>query len=171
MRERNNTEQCAISSLMQYFCKSRLESPAASAGCTLCPQDWQLLGERCYRLSNEKGSWSQGKKGCENQDSQLAVFREKKEKEYIKNITGRGTQPVWIGLISSDKKWSWVDNTSFNTKMFGTLQEMAKGCGTLKDEVLEVNICDGEHEWVCQKDPFQLSPPRTGDGEKCDASV
>ena len=54
---------------------------------------------------------------------------------------------------------------------FGVLQEMDEGCGTLKDEVLEDDICDGEHEWVCQKDPFQLSPSMAGDGEKCDAAV
>lgn len=37
--------------------------------------------------------------------------------EYIKNITGGRTQPVWIGLLSSHRKWRWVDNTSLNTKM------------------------------------------------------
>ena len=37
--------------------------------------------------------------------------------EYVKTITGGGTQPVWIGLVSSHNKWRWVDNTSLNTKM------------------------------------------------------
>ncbi|NWQ92684.1 KRBBC protein, partial [Burhinus bistriatus] len=138
-------------------CLLVLSSSSASAGCKLCPQDWQLHGERCYRLSKEKGNWTQGKKDCENLESQLVVLRDKKEKEYIKNITGGGTQPVWIGL-SSHKKWRWVDNTSFDTTTLGTLQEVDEGCGTLKDEALEVDICDGEHQWVCQKDPFQLSP-------------
>ncbi|KAM6188453.1 LOW QUALITY PROTEIN: uncharacterized protein WM294_015470 [Sarcoramphus papa] len=170
-RGRNHTERCVISSLMRYFCRPRRESPAACAGCKLCPQDWQLHGDSCYRLSKEKGNWYQGKKGCESQESQLVVLRDRKEKEYIKNITGGGTQPVWIGLVSSHNKWRWVDNTSLNTKMFGALQEMDEGCGTLKDEALEDDICDGEHEWVCQKDPFQLSPSMAGDGEKCDASV
>ncbi|NXK15104.1 CLC2B protein, partial [Herpetotheres cachinnans] len=133
-------------------------SSSACAGCKLCPQDWQLHGDRCYQLSKEKGDWTQGKKGCENQESQLVVLRNEKEKEYIKNITGRGTQPVWIGLISSHRTWTWVDHTSFNTEMFGTLQEVEEGCGTLKDEMLEIDTCKGEHEWVCQKDPFQLFP-------------
>ncbi|XP_009462441.1 PREDICTED: C-type lectin domain family 2 member B-like [Nipponia nippon] len=145
-------------------------SVQACAGCRLCPQDWQLHGEKCYRLSKEKGNWSQGKKGCENQESQLVVLCDKKEKEYIKNITGGGTQPVWIGL-SFRKKWTWVDNTPLNTKMFDPLQEVAEGCITLKDKVVEVDTCDTEHEWVCQKEPFQLSPSLAGDGEKCDASV
>nr|XP_010297157.1 PREDICTED: C-type lectin domain family 2 member L-like [Balearica regulorum gibbericeps] len=143
----------------------------ACAGCQLCPQDWQLHGERCYWLSKERRNWKQSKKGCENQESQLVVLQDNKEKEYIKNITGRGTQPLWIGLISSHEKWRWVDNTTFDTNTFGTLQGMDGRCGTLKDTVLEVDTCDGEHKWVCQKDPFQLSPPTAGDREKCDAST
>ncbi|NXX62371.1 KRBBC protein, partial [Scopus umbretta] len=134
-------------------------SSSAFAGCRLCPQDWQLHGERCYWLSKEKGNWTQGKKSCENQKSQLVVLQDKKEKEYIKNITNRGMQPVWIGLRSSCREWRWVDNTSLNTAVFDTLLQLDKGgCGTLKDKALEVDVCDGEHEWICQKDPFQLLP-------------
>ncbi|XP_075382174.1 killer cell lectin-like receptor subfamily B member 1B allele C [Mycteria americana] len=168
IRGRNRTERCPISSLMRYFCKSLWDTPAASAACKLCPQDWQLHGESCYQLSKEKGSWTQGKKDCENQESQLVVLRDKKEKEYIKN---RQRHTVWIGLISFHKKWRWVDNTSFDTKMFGPLEQVDKGCGTLKDETLEGDVCDGEHKWVCQKDPFQLSPLTAGDGGKRDASI
>ncbi|NWI29805.1 KRBBC protein, partial [Sula dactylatra] len=155
---RNHTEQCLILSLMQYFCERRRESPAAYAGCKLCPQDWQLHGERCYQLSKEKGNWIQGKKDCENRKSHLVVLQDKEEEEYVKNITGGRTQPVWIGLTSSQKKWRWVDDTTLNTKMFSALMETDEGCWTLKGEVWEVDVCDGEHEWVCQKDPFRLSP-------------
>ncbi|XP_056178998.1 C-type lectin domain family 2 member B-like isoform X2 [Falco biarmicus] len=146
-------------------------SRQACAGCKLCPQNWQLHGDMCYQLSKEKGEWTRGKKGCENQESQLVVLRNEKEKEYIKNITGRGTQPVWIGLMSSHRSWMWVDHTPFNTKMFGTLQEADDGCGTLKDAMLEIDTCKGEHEWVCQKEPFQLSPLMAEGGEKCDGSI
>ncbi|XP_032845741.2 killer cell lectin-like receptor subfamily B member 1B allele C isoform X5 [Tyto alba] len=112
---RNHTERCVISALMRYFCQPRCKSPAACSGCKLCPQDWRLHGDRCYQLSKEKGNWNQGKKGCKNQGSHLVVLRDKKEKEYIRNVTGGGTQPVWIGLLSSHSKWRWVDNTPFNT--------------------------------------------------------
>ncbi|XP_074990810.1 C-type lectin domain family 2 member B-like isoform X2 [Calonectris borealis] len=171
IRERNHTERCLISSIMRYFCKPRGDSPAAGAGCKLCPQDWQLHGDRCYWLSKEVGNWTQGRKGCEDQKSQLVEFQEKKEKEYIRNITGGSTRPVWIGLMSISKEWRWVSDTPLNTEMFGALQEMDKGCGTLKDDMLEGILCSEEHKWVCQKDPFQLSPSMAGDGEKCDDSV
>uniref|UniRef100_A0A8C0FVU8 C-type lectin domain-containing protein n=1 Tax=Bubo bubo TaxID=30461 RepID=A0A8C0FVU8_BUBBB len=142
-------------------------SSSACSGCKLCPQEWQLHGDRCYWLSKEKGNWTQGKKGCENQEAQLVVLRNKKEKKSLKIITG--TQTVWVGLLSSPKELRWVDNTSFNAKTWGSLEKTDEGCGTLKEE-LEVDICDDEHKWVCQKDPFQLFPS-TADGEKCDGAV
>ncbi|XP_009080258.1 PREDICTED: killer cell lectin-like receptor subfamily B member 1B allele A [Acanthisitta chloris] len=144
----------------------------AYVGCKLCPQDWQLHGERCYWLSEELGNWTQGTKSCENQDSQLVVLQDKKEKEHIKSVTFRSLQPVWIGLRSQQKEWRWVDNTPFNPKMFGTLKEMEEeGCGTLKAKALEVNRCDAEHKWVCKKKPFLLYPVTPGVGEKCVASI
>ncbi|KFQ82917.1 hypothetical protein N337_08455, partial [Phoenicopterus ruber ruber] len=76
---RNCKEQGVISSLIQYFCEPRWDRPAASAGCKLCPQDWQLHGDRCYRLSKEEGSWTQGNRSCESQKSHLVMLSDKKE--------------------------------------------------------------------------------------------
>ncbi|XP_010074283.1 PREDICTED: killer cell lectin-like receptor subfamily B member 1B allele B, partial [Pterocles gutturalis] len=139
------------------------------AGYKLCPQDWQLHEDRCYRLSKEIGKWDQSKTDCENQDSQLVVLRDEKEKEYIKNLMGRSTQPVWIGLSLLQKEWRWVDNTTFDTKKFGTLPGV--GCGTLKNKELEIDGCDSEHKWVCQKKSFQLSPAMAEDDEQYTGTI
>ncbi|TRZ10586.1 hypothetical protein HGM15179_016510, partial [Zosterops borbonicus] len=135
---RNQVEQCKFSSMVQYFCRLRGDSPTAYAGCKLCPQDWQLHGERCYWLSEELGNWTQGMKSCENQERK-----------------GKSPPPVWIGLRSHQKVWRWVDNTPFNPKMLGTsLHKMEEGCGTLRAKDFEVNRCDAEHKWVCKKKAF-----------------
>ncbi|XP_041252935.1 killer cell lectin-like receptor subfamily B member 1B allele B [Onychostruthus taczanowskii] len=169
---RNQGEQCMFSSLVRYFCKPRGDSPTAYAGSKLCPQDWQLHGERCYWLSEELGNWTQGMKSCENQDSQLVVLQDKKEKEHIKTVTGKSPPPVWIGLRSHQKVWRWVDNTPFNPKMLGTsLHEMDEGCGTLRAKDFEVNRCDAEHKWVCKKRPFLLCSVTAEDGKRRDASI
>ncbi|XP_062369757.1 killer cell lectin-like receptor subfamily G member 1 isoform X5 [Cinclus cinclus] len=147
-------------------------SVRAYAGCKLCPRDWQLHGERCYWLSEESGNWTQGMKSCENQDSQLVVLQDKKEKEHIKTVTGKSPLPVWIGLRSHQKVWRWVDNTPFNPKMLGTsLREMDEGCGTLRAKDFKVNKCDAEHKWVCKKKPFLLCSVAAEHGEKSDASI
>uniref|UniRef100_A0A674GZT9 Killer cell lectin-like receptor subfamily G member 1 n=1 Tax=Taeniopygia guttata TaxID=59729 RepID=A0A674GZT9_TAEGU len=177
---RNQVEQCMFSSLVQYFCKPQGDSPTANppfpsdsagrcsayAGCKLCPQDWQLHGERCYWLSEELGNWTQGMRSCENQDSQLVVLQDKKEKEHIKTVTGKSPPPVWIGLRSHQKAWRWVDDTPFNPKMLGTsLHKMDEGCGTLRAKDFEVNRCDAELKWVCKKKPFLLCSATAEDGE------
>ncbi|XP_058720734.1 killer cell lectin-like receptor subfamily G member 1 isoform X3 [Poecile atricapillus] len=147
-------------------------SVRACAGCKLCPQDWQLHGERCYWLSEELGNWTQGMKNCENQDSQLVVLQDKKEKEHIKTVTGKSPPPVWIGLRSHQKVWRWVDNTLFNPKMLGNyLHEMGEGCGTLRAKDFEVNRCDALHKWVCKKNPFLLCSATAEDGEKSKTSI
>ncbi|XP_053860132.1 killer cell lectin-like receptor subfamily G member 1 isoform X3 [Vidua macroura] len=168
---RNQVEQCMFSSLVQYFCKPQGDSPTAYAGCKLCPQDWQFHGERCYWLSEELGNWTQSMKSCENQNSQLVVLQDKKEKEYIKTVTGKSPPPVWIGLRSHQKVWRWVDDTLFNPKMLGTsLHKMDEGCGILRAKDFEVNRCDAEHKWVCKKKPFLLCSVTAEDGAKSDAS-
>ncbi|XP_005060890.1 PREDICTED: killer cell lectin-like receptor subfamily G member 1 [Ficedula albicollis] len=169
---KNQVEQCMFSSLVRYFCKPQGNSPTAYAGCKLCPQDWQLHGERCYWFSEELGNWSQGMKSCENQDSQLVVLQDKKEKEHIKTVTGNSPLPVWIGLRSHQKVWSWVDNTPFNPRMLGTsLYEMDEGCGTLRGKDFKVKKCDAEHKWVCKKMPLLLRSVTAENGEKSDASI
>ncbi|XP_066194639.1 killer cell lectin-like receptor subfamily G member 1 isoform X2 [Sylvia atricapilla] len=169
---RNQVEKCKFSFLVQYFCKPQGNSPSAYAGCKLCPQDWQLHGERCYWLSEELGNWTQSMKSCENQNSQLVVLQDKKEKEHIKILTGKSPPPVWIGLRSHQKVWRWVDNTSFNPKMLGTsLHKMDEGCGTLRAKDFEIHRCDAEHKWVCKKKPFLLCSLTAEDGEKSNASI
>ncbi|NXK48835.1 KLRBF protein, partial [Chauna torquata] len=152
---RNRTELCMISSLLRYFCRSSRNSSTAHAGCQLCPQSWQLLGDRCYRLSEEEGTWMQGKKDCEDQESHLAVLRNKTEEEYVNRFTVSGKRPVWIGLMASEKTWRWVDNSSLSTT---ALRKVDKGCGTFKHMKLEADGCEGEHKWVCQKEAFHFFP-------------
>uniref|UniRef100_A0A8C3MRC5 Uncharacterized protein n=1 Tax=Geospiza parvula TaxID=87175 RepID=A0A8C3MRC5_GEOPR len=129
----------------------------AYAGCKLCPQDWQLHGERCYWLSEELGNWTQGMKSCENQDSQLVVLQDKKEK------------------VNREKKIWRVSSSSAIQFLFyrlGTsLHEMDEGCGTLRGKDFEVKRCDAEHKWVCKKKPFLLCSVTAEDGEKSDASI
>ncbi|XP_051630340.1 killer cell lectin-like receptor subfamily B member 1C [Manacus candei] len=160
---RNQTEQCIFPSLVQYFCQPQGQSPPAPAGCKLCPQDWQLRGERCYWLSKESGNWTRGRKSCKDQGSELVVLKNETEMENVKSVTSRISWSVWVGLRSRQKEWTWVDNTPYDPHRFGVLQEPDKGfCGTLKGKNLEVDGCASDHTWVCQKAPFQLSSPMVG---------
>uniref|UniRef100_A0A8C3UR11 C-type lectin domain-containing protein n=1 Tax=Catharus ustulatus TaxID=91951 RepID=A0A8C3UR11_CATUS len=170
---RNQVEQCMFSSLVRYFCKPQGDSPTDYAGCKLCPQDWQLHGERCYWLSEELGNWTQGMKNCENQDSQLVVLQDKKEK-VNREEKGKSPLPVWIGLRSHQKIWRVSSSSAIQFLFYrlGTsLHEMGEGCGTLRAKDFKVNRCDAEHKWVCKKTPFVLCSVTAEHGEESDASI
>nr|AFN53609.1 NK2 [Chrysolophus pictus] len=159
--ETNGTKGVELSgksSIEQYFCQSTPNSSAAPAACLLCPQFWKLLGDRCYRLSMGKGNWTRAKKECENLQSQLVVLQKKAEKDYLKEIAGVVNHPVWIGLEVSKNQWKWVDNSSFHTAEFGNLSLKENHCGTFKNTEVEEDVCNGEHEWICQKEPLHLHP-------------
>uniref|UniRef100_A0A8D2P641 C-type lectin domain-containing protein n=1 Tax=Zosterops lateralis melanops TaxID=1220523 RepID=A0A8D2P641_ZOSLA len=163
----NQVEQCKFSSMVQYFLSHGFFSSSAYVGCKLCPQDWQLHGERCYWLSEELGNWTQGMKSCENQER-------KEEKTHIKIVTGKSPPPVWIGLRSHQKTWRVFSSSAipFLFYRLGTsLHKMEEGCGTLRAKDFEVNRCDAEHKWVCKKKPFLLCSVTAEDGEKSDASI
>ncbi|NXT49146.1 KLRG1 protein, partial [Pluvianellus socialis] len=157
---RNGTERCPIPALMRYFCKSRGDNPAASAGCKLCPQGWQLHGGRCYWLSKEKGNWTEGEKGCEKLESQLVVLQDKKEKvnpEEKKKKKGQ-ENPLHVHASARLEELAPPLPSSCLSRRLDKRKKVDKVCSTLKNNVQEEDTCDGEHQWVCQKEPFQLSP-------------
>nr|XP_038043863.1 killer cell lectin-like receptor subfamily B member 1B allele B isoform X2 [Anas platyrhynchos] len=166
---RNRTEECTISSLQRYFC--RWNGSAGHGDCKLCPQSWQLLGDQCYQFSKSTGNWMEGKKDCESRGSHLAVFRNTTDMEHLNEGIQQDSKEkltVWIGLKASNNIWKWVDNSSFDATMFGSLGSK-NGCATLKDKKLEVNNCGSDHNWVARQNPSISFQRPAGDRELCGA--
>uniref|UniRef100_A0A8B9QQH3 C-type lectin domain-containing protein n=1 Tax=Apteryx owenii TaxID=8824 RepID=A0A8B9QQH3_APTOW len=148
---------------------SRIPSPLPGCpGCQLCPDAWLLRRCRCYWFSKKLGTWTEGKEHCEGEGSQLLVLQD--GKELVKRGANGGSKPVWIGLRASEKQWKWVDNSTPSAEVLRSLRASENGCGTMKQGVLENDICDGEHRWVCQKKPFQLATATPENREKCNAT-
>eukprot|EP00075_Anas_platyrhynchos_P036876 XP_027326129.1 killer cell lectin-like receptor subfamily B member 1A isoform X1 [Anas platyrhynchos] len=141
-------------------------------GCKLCPPSWQLFGDQCYQVSKSTGTWTEGKKDCESRGSHLAVLRNTTDMEHLNEGIQQDSKEkltVWIGLKPSNNIWKWVDNSSFDATMFGSLQSVENGCVTFRDKKLEVNGCGSHQYWVCQTEPFHLLSKTAGDGELCSA--
>uniref|UniRef100_A0A8B9QXN4 C-type lectin domain-containing protein n=1 Tax=Anas platyrhynchos TaxID=8839 RepID=A0A8B9QXN4_ANAPL len=153
---RSRTEVCMITSLLRYFC--RWNGSAGHAGCKLCPQSWQLLGDQCYQVPKSTGTWMEGKKDCESRGSHLAVLR---------NTADMDKLTVWIGLKASSNIWKWVDNSSFDATP--SLLNVENDCVTFVEKGLEYDGCGSNHKWVCQTEPFQLLSKTAGDGESFSA--
>ncbi|XP_035170323.1 killer cell lectin-like receptor subfamily B member 1C [Oxyura jamaicensis] len=158
-------EEYVSPSLLRYVCC--WNGSAGHGGCKLCPQYWQLSGDHCYQVSKSTGTWSQGKEDCERRGSYLAVLRNKADmerlnegiqQEYKEKLT------VWIGLKASKNTWKWVDN-SYKAAAFSLspLESVENGCATFKDKRLEVDGCESDHNWVCQKAPFPLISKTAGE--------
>uniref|UniRef100_A0A493TTV1 C-type lectin domain-containing protein n=1 Tax=Anas platyrhynchos platyrhynchos TaxID=8840 RepID=A0A493TTV1_ANAPP len=157
---RSRTEVCMITSLLRYFCRvshGSVSSPG-HAGCKLCPQSWQLLGDQCYQVPKSTGTWMEGKKDCESRGSHLAVLR---------NTADMLT--VWIGLKASSNIWKWVDNSSFDATPFSSLLNVENDCVTFVEKGLEYDGCGSNHKWVCQTEPFHLLSKTAGDRESFSA--
>ncbi|XP_068520227.1 killer cell lectin-like receptor subfamily B member 1B allele B isoform X3 [Anas acuta] len=163
---RSRTEVCMITSLLRYFC--HWNGSAGHGGCKLCPQSWQLFGDQCYQVSKSTGNWTEGKKDCDSRGSHLAVFRNTTDMEHLNEGIQQDSKDkliVWIGLKASNNIWKWVDNSSFDATMFGSLQNVENGCATLKDKKVEVNSCRSDQKWVCQTEAFHLLSKTAGDRE------
>uniref|UniRef100_U3J1V4 C-type lectin domain-containing protein n=1 Tax=Anas platyrhynchos platyrhynchos TaxID=8840 RepID=U3J1V4_ANAPP len=153
---RSRTEVCMITSLLRYFC--RWNGSAGHAGCKLCPQSWQLLGDQCYQVPKSTGTWMEGKKDCESRGSHLAVLR---------NTADMDKLTVWIGLKASSNIWKWVDNSSFDATP--SLLNVENDCVTFVEKGLEYDGCGSNHKWVCQTEPFHLLSKTAGDRESFSA--
>ncbi|XP_032061030.1 killer cell lectin-like receptor subfamily B member 1B allele A, partial [Aythya fuligula] len=142
---KNRTEVYVIHSLLCYFC--RWNGSAGHGGCKLCPPSWQLFGDQCYQVSKSTGNWTDGEKDCESRGSHLAVLRNTTAMEHFSEIIHQDKQPVWIGLKASNYVWKWVDNSSFDATMFGSLGSVENGCMSFRDKKLEVNSCGSDEKW------------------------
>ncbi|XP_068520260.1 killer cell lectin-like receptor subfamily B member 1B allele B [Anas acuta] len=164
---RSRTEVCVIPSLQRYFC--HWNGSAGHGGCKLCPQSWQLFGDQCYQVSKSTGTWMEGKKDCESRGSHLAVFRNITDMEHLREIIHQDQLTVWIGLKASNYIWKWVDNSSFDATLFGSLPNVENVCVTFVEKSLEYDGCGSNHKWVCQTEPFHLLSKTAGDGESFSA--
>uniref|UniRef100_A0A8B9UM22 C-type lectin domain-containing protein n=1 Tax=Anas zonorhyncha TaxID=75864 RepID=A0A8B9UM22_9AVES len=165
-RGRSRTEVCVAPSLLRYFC--HWNGSAGHGGCKLCPQSWQLFGDQCYQVSKSTGTWMEGKKDCESRGSHLAVLRNTTD-THLREIIHQDKLTVWIGLKASNYIGKWVDNSSFDATMFGSLGSVENGCVTFVEKSLEYDGCGSNHKWVCQTEPFHLLSKTAGDRELCSA--
>uniref|UniRef100_A0A0N4ZHL5 Fibropellin-1 n=1 Tax=Parastrongyloides trichosuri TaxID=131310 RepID=A0A0N4ZHL5_PARTI len=70
-----------------------------------CPNNWHLIGAKCYKIYNEKKSWPQALLTCQRYGSFLAKIDSKKENDFVGNLIKNSSNlknNYWIGLIKDD---------------------------------------------------------------------
>uniref|UniRef100_A0A0N5BUC2 Cubilin n=1 Tax=Strongyloides papillosus TaxID=174720 RepID=A0A0N5BUC2_STREA len=87
-----------------------------------CPDNWHLIGSKCYKIFNENRSWWQSLLTCQRYGSYLAKIDSKMENDFIgrivKNNTGK-KERYWIGLTKdttpdNDITFTWSDGVNAN---------------------------------------------------------
>ncbi|XP_047456128.1 CD209 antigen-like protein A isoform X2 [Mugil cephalus] len=129
-----------------------------------CPAGWKMFRCSCYFLSEEFGSWVEGRQDCRNRGADLVVIDSPKEQRFLEDFTKR---PTWIGLNDKDNEgiWKWVDGTPLTLKYWRTNQPDNGGGIPKYGEENCVHIrsddstswndlsCTSSLQWVCERIP------------------
>ena len=91
---------------------------------TACPRGFNLIGEGCYKISDERMGWIEAKKMCEATNSQLISFQSKSEAEslisFIRRTNPRRTRfEFWTAGNDIDKENEWIWSGPFREPVGG----------------------------------------------------
>ncbi|XP_015984388.2 C-type lectin-like domain family 1 [Rousettus aegyptiacus] len=131
-------------------------SPNSSTTHKSCPSnEWKLHGGKCYWIAENKKTWNQSKNDCAMKNSHLLVIRDFIDMSFLwLHLNSSGL--YWIGssIPSTEKSWTWVDNTSFVSHLFLIEENKPQTKGMKCVQVSRKNIakknCDENKQWICQ---------------------
>ncbi|XP_074513910.1 CD209 antigen-like protein C [Sebastes fasciatus] len=142
----------------------RLQSLSKEKG--VCPAGWRGFSCACYLLSEESGSWENGREDCREREADLVVIGSSEEQMFLSNFTERETQ-AWIGLTDrvEERTWMWIDGAPLSLKYWlKTQPDNGGGHGTLGEEDCAHIItggnnfnnwndlsCNTRMRWICEK--------------------
>ncbi|XP_047455955.1 CD209 antigen-like protein E [Mugil cephalus] len=129
-----------------------------------CPAGWKMFSCSCYFLSEESGSWDEGRQDCRDRGADLMVIDSPEKQTFLSGFTKR---PTWIGLNDRDDEgiWKWVDETPLTLTYWDTNQPDNGGgipkfgeedcVHTRPDENTAWNdlSCASSLPWVCERIP------------------
>ncbi|XP_013399078.2 macrophage mannose receptor 1-like [Lingula anatina] len=110
-----------------YVCKkkgniSSITPPSASVttsspGYPSCQEDWALYRDHCYRVFEDKNTWSQAKGSCRRMGGDLASILTANENSFVTSLAGgEDVDPseLWTGLNAGrvTNQYEWSDGSS-----------------------------------------------------------
>ncbi|XP_047597483.1 killer cell lectin-like receptor subfamily F member 2 [Lutra lutra] len=121
----------------------------------LCPKDWLLNQEKCYRFSISSKTWNESQHDCANLQAHLPVIQTLNELEFIQKTLKPGN-PGWIGLHSKSprKQWMWINKHLFVEQndflMIGPTDH--ESCAVITGKQVYSEDCNSKFNGICQRD-------------------
>ena len=81
-----------------------------------CPVGWKSMGYNCYKLFDEKKTWSQAEAHCMGLGGHLASIQSPEEHKFVADLGLVSDEEIaYLGGsdLGEEKKWVWTDGTPF----------------------------------------------------------
>uniref|UniRef100_A0A673A7D2 C-type lectin domain-containing protein n=2 Tax=Sphaeramia orbicularis TaxID=375764 RepID=A0A673A7D2_9TELE len=125
-----------------------------------CKMGWRKFGMSCYFTSGSKKNWTESRKACIAEGSDLVIINTGDEQAFVNSLLNSG-ENAWIGLTDSltEGEWKWVDGTPVTTAYWQPGQPNNKfveqDCGEIvqNSPVGDWNDdgCFADQKWICEK--------------------
>uniref|UniRef100_A0A3B4TW07 CD209 antigen-like n=1 Tax=Seriola dumerili TaxID=41447 RepID=A0A3B4TW07_SERDU len=124
-----------------------------------CKLGWKKFDISCYFISTMKRNWTESRKSCKAQGTDLVVIESREEQVFVNGVLKKG-QNAWIGLTDKQKEgnWMWVDGTPLITKFWQIGQPNSyNGNQDCAEIVQDTSLgewnddgCFAEQIWICE---------------------
>ncbi|XP_039677198.1 C-type lectin domain family 4 member M-like [Perca fluviatilis] len=121
-----------------------------------CPRGWTTFGNSWYFKSEEKKTWSGSRADCEQRGADLVVINNKKEQEFVSELSKDGES--WIGLWKewTQGGWEWVDGSPLTETFWAAgqpLHDSEWNPGTCCDQQGKwtQGYSNDNRKWICEK--------------------
>ncbi|XP_073468122.1 uncharacterized protein [Aquarana catesbeiana] len=110
----------------------------------LCPEGWDLFGNKCLWISKRRGVWERGRADCEGKGSKLITVQ--KDSMKLRYFPEENHREFWAGkeLIwnSGTQEWKWPEP-------YQSLQR--DDCLKISGGDLRGVSCTEDNWWICEK--------------------
>ncbi|XP_013388918.1 C-type mannose receptor 2-like [Lingula anatina] len=148
----------------------------SSPGYPSCQEDWALYRDHCYRVFEDKNTWSQAKGSCRRMGGDLASILTANENSFVTSLAGEedvDPSEFWTGLNAgrNTNQYEWSDGSSVTVTYWAANEpdlhsrEHCVSLYTSDDKVgkWNGNACDQWLPYICKKPAAKMvSPPVVG---------
>ncbi|XP_078607411.1 polycystin-1-like protein 2 isoform X2 [Branchiostoma floridae x Branchiostoma japonicum] len=112
-------DHCQIT--LKVLCQINLAATTTSTSTTVvgtvCPVEWSVFNGKCYKVFNEKRTYSQATEVCNDHGGRLAMVKDSATNIFLKTLS---SDHRWFGLSDQDTEgqFLWEDGTSLASTGF-----------------------------------------------------